>query len=134
MSPSVLFSIAKKSTIKIPLLLYLFSVCFPVSDARYGICRQVQFVAGGPPRASPYSLCCHSTNRAHCTHINLEIVCSVKFSLSTPPSISPVFMQSAVVWIINDGTTTNECAFRRHSGIWYYVPVSPPTGSHTVKK
>ena len=62
-------------------------------------------------------MCCYCTNRVHCTHINLKIVCSVCWCLCTPRTFSPVLIQTAIVWII---ITVVVCACR-HSGIWYFV-------------
>ncbi len=77
------------------------------------------FVAGCPISFFSFSLCRHCTNRVHCTHINLKIVCSVWFCLCTPHSIPPASIYPAVVWI---KITTTECACR-HSSIWYCVVV-----------
>ena len=85
----------------------------------------MQFVAGGPFRVKISSLCYHCTNRVHCTHINLKIVCSLCFCPWTPRSISPVPIQSAIVWMI---IIIMECACR-HSGIWYFDSVLYTNGS-----
>ena len=98
---------------------HLFNIVFLVAAPCYSICRNMQFVTGGPFRAWSASLCCHSTNKMHCAHIYLKIVCSVCCWRSTPPSISPVLIQSAIVWIM----ITIGVRACRHSGICYFVPV-----------
>ena len=97
----------------------LFNTFFFVNVPVCTVCGQVNFVSGGPLILFLVSLCGHGTNIKHCTQINLKIVCSVRVSLCTSRSVPPVFMESAIVWIIVGFVKTARC----HSSIWYSVPV-----------
>ena len=111
----------------------LFNIVFLVAVPCYSICRKMNFVASGPLRGYSSSLCCHCTNRLHCTHIHLKIVCPVFFvSQWTPRAIPPVLIQPTIVWII---ITIVVCACR-YSGIWYFVSVlyTNSTTCWTTKK
>ena len=100
-------------------LSHLFNIAFLVAVPCYSIYRKMHFVAGGPIMLYSFSLCCHCANRMHCTHINLNVVCSLCFFLGAPRSIFPVLSQPAIVWVIS----TIEVCVCRHSGIWYFVSV-----------
>ena len=100
-------------------LSHLFNIIFLVTLPCNSICRKMHFVAGGPFRVWNQSLCCQCTNRVHCTHINLKIVCCVCCCLCAPRSLSPVPIKAAIVCKIIIFVVW-AC---RHAGIWYFVPV-----------
>ena len=93
---------------------------FHVEVVAVSIHRKLKFVRICPIITYPLSLCGHSANKIHLTHINLKIVCLVISSTRTPRAISSRFFQSAKEWrFILIVVRT-----RFHSVIWYRVDVT----------
>lgn len=112
---------------------HLFNIVLLVEVPCHSICRKTYFVCRDPVWVQvPVTLSCHSTDRQHCTHVNLKPVCSGTRRIPGLPWSSNPLVPKSSTRCIKSSIERSACC---HSLIWYFTLVIYTNGlTHWKKK